>query len=457
MVGNGTVANKKIKEKPMEFYGREREIDELRKERTTSQKYARFTVVTGRRRIGKTQLIRQALDDSVTPYVHLVITKKVEKVQTEAHQHTVERCLGLQFHGTCVRFAELFEELMKESLKRPLTLVLDEFQEFDKVDDAIFGEIAGVWDQYHSKSRINLVVCGSVNRLMNKIFFDDSQPLYGRSTGKLSLMPFDAPVFKRILSDFSPKWKPEDLLDLWTITGGVPRYVELLMENGACDRADMLKVVFGGITSFIDEGRTVLSDEFGKEYGTYFTILSSIASGKTTFAELSNELGSDIGGYLTRLETQFGLVSKRQPLYETVKTKNCHYQVEDCFFRFWFRFVVGHQDLVELNQLDELRKIAMRDFDTFSGYALERYFFWKFQTERKYVKMGAWWDRKGENEIDLVCERPDGGALDFYEVKRDPVRYSPVALQAKTIAFFQKNPSLSRRPFACRGLSLKDM
>lgn len=441
----------------MDFYGREREIDELRKVRETSRKYARFTVITGRRRIGKTQLIRQAFDDGKTDYVHLVITKKMEKVQTAAHQRVAERSLSLQFHGTCARFSELFEELMKESLKRPFTLVLDEFQEFDKVDDGIFGEIAGVWDQYHSKAKINLVVCGSVNRLINKIFFDDSQPLYGRSTGKLTLAPFEVTVLKQILGDFSPKWRSEDLLSLWTITGGVPRYVELLMENGAYNRADMLKVVFGGITSFVDEGRMILSEEFGKEYGNYFTILSSIAAGKTTFSELNNELGTDVGGYLTRLECQFGLIAKKQPVYETVKTKNCHYQIEDCFFRFWFRFVVGHQDLIELNQFDELRKIVSRDFDSFSGYALERYFHWKFMAERKYVKLGAWWDRRGENEIDLVCERPGRGELEFFEIKRDEKRYSPTVLQSKTIAFFQKNPTLSRRPYKCHGLSLSDM
>ena len=62
---------------------------------------------------------------------------------------------------------------------------------------------------------------------------------------------------------------------------------------------------------------------------------------RTTFAELNNELGADVGGYLTRLESQFGLIAKKQPIYETVKTKNCRYQIEDCFFRFWFRFVVG--------------------------------------------------------------------------------------------------------------------
>lgn len=345
---------------------------------------------------------------------------------------------------------------MKESVRRPFTLVLDEFQEFDKVDDGIFGEVAGIWDRYHNASKLNLVVCGSVNRLMNKIFFDDSQPLYGRNTGRLSVRPFEVDVLKEILSDFKKDYAPDDLLSLWAISGGVARYVEQLMENGATDRRRMIDTCFDTITAFLDEGKTILSEEFGKEYGTYFTILSSIASGKTSYAEISNELGVDVGGYLSRLEAQYGLISKRQPLYEKSSNKNCHYQIDDCFFRFWFRFVYGYQNLVEMNQLDELRRIVRRDFDVFSGVALERYFHWKFICEKRYVRMGGWWDRKGENEIDLVCERSDGD-LDVYEIKRDKDRISLADLEIKMDAFFRKNPELKSRGLNVLPLSLADV
>ena len=143
----------------MKFYGRTEELASLRKVRDISHNFARFTVVTGRRRIGKTELVRQAFDDGNGEYLHLVITKKPEKVQCAALQREAVRALKLTIHGTCEHFAELFEELMKESVNRPFTLVLDEFQEFDKVDDGIFGEVAGIWDRYHNASKLNLVVC----------------------------------------------------------------------------------------------------------------------------------------------------------------------------------------------------------------------------------------------------------------------------------------------------------
>ena len=441
----------------MKFYGREKEIGELRKEREISHRFSRFTVVTGRRRIGKTELIRQAFDDGTDPYVHLVITKKTEKVQCGILQRESERRLGIAIHGRCERFADLFEDLMKEAGARPFTLVLDEFQEFDKVDDSIYSEVASIWDKYHNDVKINLVVCGSVNRLMNKIFFDDSQPLYGRNTGKLQLDPFETSTLKKILADFGGNYSKDDLLALWTISGGVPRYVELLMERGATTRDRMIDTVFGGITSFIDEGKTILSDEFGKEYGTYFTILASIASGKTSYSQIVNEVGMDVGGYLTRLETLYGIVSKKQPFNETTSNKSCHYQIDDCFFRFWFRFVFGYSDMIELKRTDALRDIVHRDFSVFAGYALERYFLWKFTEEAEYRRIRGWWDRKGENEIDMVCENASDGRLDFYEVKIDSRRLDMSLLNRKVEAFLTKNPNCRQKIGRLVGLSCDDM
>ena len=109
-----------------------------------------------------------------------------------------------------------------------------------------------------------------------------------------------------------------------------------------------------------------------------------------------------------------------------------------------------------MNQLEELRRIVSRDFDVFSGLALERYFHWKFICEKRYVRMGGWWDRRGENEIDLVCEK-SGGGLDFYEIKRNKARISLSGLETKTEAFLKKNPELKGRGLRFLALSLADM
>lgn len=442
----------------MKFFGRETETAELRRIREASKTAARMTVVTGRRRVGKTELITHALDDGRAPFVYFLITRAPQPVVCENLQAEIARAFGRTMPGRIERFADLFRFVMEKAETTPLTLVVDEFQEFDRTSPEVYGEVAGIWDRMHKTSRINLVFCGSVNRLMHKVFFSHAEPLYGRNTGRLDLKPFPVSTLKEIFAECAgPRRTMPGFLDLWTLTGGVARYVELFMDARAFNRSAMLKTVFGPVTTFVDEGKTVLIEEFGRDYGTYFAILAGIASGRTTFAELSTLLGIDVGGYLTKLERDYSIVTQTRPIFEKTRNKNCHYRINDCFFRFWFRFIYRNQSMIELSRFKELQVLTARDLDAFSGYALERYFFWKFREDTSYTEIGGWWDRKGENEIDLVCEDSINERLDFYEVKRDPRRIDLAALKAKTEAFYAKNPDLRGIAGECRGLSLADM
>lgn len=441
----------------MDFIARENEIAFFRKIRERSCENAQLTVLTGRRRVGKTALLRKALSDGEIPYVHLPITRQSEKTLCLELQEEIERVLDLGILGRSESFRDLFLALMKASKSRRFTVVLDEFQEFDRINSAVFSQVAAIWDEYHVESRINLIVCGSINRLMNKIFFNDGEPLYGRNTGHLQLKPFKISVLKQVMSIYHPGYSADDLLALWTVSGGVARYVDMMVSAKALTRKRMLNEIFSQGSSYLSEGKTILAEEFGTDYGIYFTILSAIASGVTTTAELKNLIGADVNGYLTKLENQYGLVSKKQPVFDKPSGKNCHYQIDDCFFRFWFRFVFKYRNFMELERYEQMREIAMRDFDVFSGYALERYFHWKFVEDTTYTRMGAWWNRKGEDEIDLVCEDEVSGRLDFFEVKRDPARFDAEKLKGKVSAFFRKHPDKEGLLHEIRGLSMEEM
>ena len=441
----------------MDFIAREAEIAFFRKIRERSCENAQFTVLTGRRRVGKTALLRKALSDGEIPYVHLPITRQSEKTLCLELQDEIERVLNLGILGRSESFRDLFLALMKASKSRPFTVVLDEFQEFDRINSAVFSQVAAIWDEYHVESRINLIVCGSINRLMNKIFFNDGEPLYGRITGHLQLKPFKISVLKQVMSIYHPGYTADDLLALWTVSGGVARYVDMMVSAKALTRKRMLNEIFSQGSSYLSEGKTILAEEFGTDYGIYFTILSAIASGVTTTAELKNLIGADVNGYLTKLENQYGLVSKKQPVFDKPSGKNCHYQIDDCFFRFWFRFVFKYRNFMELERYEQMREIAARDFDVFSGYALERYFHWKFVEDTTYTRMGAWWNRKGEDEIDLVCEDEVSGRLDFFEVKRNPTRFDAEKLKGKVAAFFRKHPDKETFLHEIRGLSMEEM
>ena len=172
---------------------------------------------------------------------------------------------------------------------------------------------------------------------------------------------------------------------------------------------------------------------------------------------MKNLLGADVGGYLAKLEDQYSIVVKKQPIFAKSTAKNGHFQIDDCFFRFWFRFVHKLGYLNELGRRDRMLEIAERDFDVFSGYALERYFTAKLVEERRCTRIGGWWDRRGENEIDIVCEDEVAETMGFYEVKVDSSRFDGTRLDEKVAAFFAKNPDKRRFKNTTGLLAVEDM
>jgi len=439
----------------MKFFDRDQEIAKLREIRTRSRESATFTVMTGRRRVGKTELVKAAFADE--PFVYLFVTRSAEADLCEGFKGRVEEFTGRSIPGRITRFRDLFRYLLEISVERPITVVIDEFQDFFRVNSAIFSEMQREWDEFSRRAKINLVVTGSVNTLMNKIFKEKLEPLYGRDTDRLTVRPFGVSVLKEILRFYHPRYSADDLLALWTFTGGVAKYVALLINRKAYSRHKMIEVLLEEDSYFLDEGWAVLVDEFGKDYGTYFSILSAIARGRTSRAEIVNEIGGDVGGYLSRLEDQYGIIAKNQPIFEKTSNKSCRYCLNDNFFRFWFRFVFKHQYLIQVRMFDKLQELVERDYEVFSGHALEGMFRAMFIERQTYSRIGGWWDRKGENEIDLVGENEFTGALDFFEIKRDAKRHDPSLLESKVAAFFRKNPEKHNLKPSLSMLSLADV
>ena len=229
------------------------------------------------------------------------------------------------------------------------------------------------------------------------------------------------------------------------------------MDEGATSMERMVESMIRIGSQFLGEGKALLVEEFGKDYGGYFTVLSSIASGRTRRTEIEQLLGGSAGGYITKLEDDYALITKRQPIFEKSGNKNCVYAINDNFLRFWFRFLWRYAYLLELRYYEEPRGIVVRDYKAFSGHSLEGYFRAKFVDEHAYTRIGAWWDRRGENEIDLVCENEFSRKLDFYEVKRELSRFDPSHLRRKAEAFLAKNPTLRSMEISYGGLSLSDM
>lgn len=414
----------------MKFYNREKELKLLSSIKERSESIAQMTFVVGRRRIGKTSLLKKSIENEDSA-LYLFVTRKNEVLICEEFKEEIERKLRVKLFGAITLFKDLFHYLMGLSENRKFTLVIDEFQEFYSVNPSVYSEMQNIWDSNKGKSKINLILCGSVYSLMKNIFENSREPLFARATERIHLKPFNVNTLKEILADNYPKYNVEDFLAFYTFTGGVAKYVELLVNKKAFTLTKILDEVFRENSLFIDEGRNVLIEEFGKDYATYFSILSLIASSKTSRSEIESILEVSIGGYLERMENDFNLIQKVRPMFSKPGGRNIKYAIVDNFLNFWFRFICKYQSAVEIGNFEYLRSIVERDYPTYSGKILERYFTEKLATLQLYSAIGNHWEKGNQNEIDIVAVNDMKKTVLFAEVKRKRESISLTELQGK--------------------------
>lgn len=437
----------------MKFYDREQEIEILRRNWERSESKSLFTVMTGRRRIGKTALLLQV--EKEQKMLYLYVSKDNEHVLVEKFQAAAERELGLHVYGRMESFAQFFEQMMEYGRENHFTLVLDEFQNFLKVNPAIPSHIQAIWDRYHAGSRVNLVACGSIYSMMHRMFDNEDEPLYGRKDCEIRLMPFRISVIKRILYDYNPIFQPDDLLCLYMLTGGIAKYVSQLMDAGAVTKESMLKMATGLGSPFLSEGTELIMSEFGKDYANYLSILQKIAAGMTVQSQLDCIIGKNTGTYLKNLDEDYNYVHKLQPMFSKPGSRNIRWYIDDCFLRFWFRFVLPNQSLVETGRNELLHEIVDTNYNDYSGLVLEQYFRQKYREEERVTAVGHYWDRKGNNEIDLIALNNLDRTAVVAEVKRNPERYNPSLLQEKYATIKQEFGKYKHVELI--GLSLADM
>lgn len=435
----------------MKFYDREIETETLRHIEATSHEHAQMTVLTGRRRIGKTTLIKHAYEGH--EMIYFFVARKSEALLCQELTQTLRDVLGEDM-GDFTSMARLFGAIMKMASRRHFTLVFDEFQNFKYVNESFFSDMQNIWDSNKESARINLVVCGSLYSMMTKIFDDRKEPLYGRATSRIRLRPFPIHTLREILSDHNPGYAPDDLLAMYMITGGVAKYVEQLVNNNAFTKERIIKEVLSFGSYFIDEGKEVLSDEFGKDYGNYFSIMSAIASGFNERGEIKSFTGIEAGGYLERLENTYDLLYRYRPYLAPENSRNVKYGLKDNFLNFWFRFIYKYRSAVEIGNLDYVREKVMSDYDTFSGWILERYFRQLYRETGLYNTVTNYWERNGSNEIDLIAVNDADKEIVVGEVKRNPERISIHRLEEKAAAIMQKRKGWNASFVA---LSLNDM
>jgi AAA+ ATPase superfamily predicted ATPase len=385
-------------------------------------------MLVGRRRIGKTMLLLKYAQKQ--KFLYLFVSRSSEAVLCRQFQKQASM-IGINIFGDITNFRDLFEQLLLFAKTAAYTLVIDEFQEFEHINKAIFGQIQELWDKHKNSAKLNFIACGSIYSLMTEIFEAQKEPLFGRLTSKLIIKPFTIAVQKQVLKKYNPKYSNEDLLFLYSITGGVPQYMSLLMDAKATTKDKMLDFIVRPESSFLNDGKDLLVSEFGKDYGIYFSILQLIAAGKNSQSEIDSIIGKNTGAYLANLEKQYSLIEKIRPMFSKPESRNAKFRINDNFLRFWFRFIYPNQALIEMGKHKLLKSYISKLYEQYSGLLLEKYFREKFSQDQDFTKIGNYWDNKGENEIDLLAINDFSKTATIAEIKKNKKKLDMSKLEAK--------------------------
>ena len=360
-----------------------------------------MTVVTGRRRIGKTRLIKASLAGET--YLYFFVARMDEPLLCDGFINQIEEVFGQRPVGLVTRFIDVFRYVIELATQQQVNLVIDEFQEFLRINPSVYSEMQNYWDSNREKMQMNLILSGSVYSLMHKIFQDYNEPLFGRATGKMHIRPFEVGTLRKVLQQYAPEYSAADMLTLYTLTGGVPKYVELFVDAEALTQDAMLTLFLDPEAIFLEEGKGVLVQAFGKEYTTYFSILTLIAVGKNSRREVESVIQRNVGGYLQRLEDDYLVIQRRRPMFSNVGTRTIRYYINDEFLHFWFRFIFKNSGVIELRNFNQIRRLIDRDFTTYAGLVLEKLIRQQLAETQQFSAIGHYWQRNGENEIDVIA------------------------------------------------------
>lgn len=391
----------------MNFIGRKSELVALENE---YNRHGGFVVVYGRRRVGKTTLIKEFLKDKNS--IYFLATREVESQSMKRFAGIIARATNNNLINkvSFKDWIDLFRLVADYKPDEKKVLVIDEFPYLVKTNPAFPSIVQNVWDEFLKDSNVMLILCGSLLGMMKKHTLDYDSPLYGRRTAQIRLMPLS---FTDVYAQ--QKLSFENAVMQYSVTGGVPKYMEFFDEN-----TDLVNQIQSNVLSkngFLYEEPNFLLDEEVQVPTNYFSIIKAIADGNHKLGNISGILGLDkstLTPYITTL-IELGFIEKQVPITEKYpeKSRKGLYFISDNFIRFWFRYVYPYKGELELDNqqivLDEIEKDFVKKFVAFSYEDICKNIFAELCKSGSLTfipsKIDSYWlnDFEGDTQIDVMA------------------------------------------------------
>ncbi|MDR2066314.1 MAG: ATP-binding protein [Endomicrobium sp.] len=389
----------------MKFLGRKNELEVLERE---YQRDSSFVVIYGRRRVGKTTLIKEFIKGKNTLY-HLA-TQELEQAALNRFAKSVVEFTHKPHLENIVfsDWRDLFHEIVDYKINEKKVIVIDELPYLVKINEAFPSILQYIWDEMLKDKNIMLILCGSYISMMEKYTLYHDSPLYGRRTAQIRLAPLSFNVARKG-DDF------ETDVEQFAITGGVPKYLEFFTGN---DTNKVIDEVILSKNGFLHEEPAFLLKEEVKEPITYFSILETIAKNKHKSGEIASILAveqTSLSPYLSTL-IDLGFVEKRIPITELneEKSKKGLYYIADNFMRFWFQYLYPYKGELEIDNKqivkEQLKKNFIENFVAFAYEDICKQIFLDFWKSGKIdfspSKIGSYTGKrkKDGNQIDMQID-----------------------------------------------------
>ena len=373
------------------FVGRQNELKQL-DELYCSDKFE-CVIVHGRLRVGKTAFLHEFVKDKRSLYFAAQETSSRENLQNLANCVEAFSREPIAHTPEISSYTEAFDRIFWLSCSERLVLIIDDYEFLTVSHRGISELIRGHIDQWFIDSKLMLIICGSSEPVMEKETLSYGSPFQERRTAQILLHPFTFFETKRYYSDFSPF----DIVVIYGVTGGVPRYLELMDPKIPIERN--IQQTFFDTSSFLfEEPSNILRREV-REPGYYSAVLKSIATGCTKASDIATMVGLDSSACTTHLKNLIAMrfVGKHTPLTEKAGEKTI-YEIEDNMFRFWFRFVPHNISLIKSEIAEKIWRDVARDISVYMGKVFEdicrQWVELRNSADRlpvKFTEIGRWW------------------------------------------------------------------
>ncbi len=390
----------------MRFIGRENELKKLNEE---YKRDGGFVVIYGRRRVGKTTLIKEFMKNKTAFYY--LATEELESQSINRLASVIARTTKntLLQKATFTDWVDLFQVIADYNSNEKKILVIDEFPYLVKMNEAFPSILQNAWDEILKDNNVMLILSGSLIGMMQKYALSYDSPLYGRRTSQIRLAPLS---FNEIYNVQNISF--EHAVEQYSVTGGVPKYLEFFDDNRTL--REQIKDSILSKNGFLYEEPNFLLRSESMTAVNYFSILKTIADGNHKIGKIASVLGlesSSLTPYLSTL-SEFGFIEKRIPITEKnpEKSRKGLYFIADNFIRFWFRYVYPYKGELELDNmqivLDEMDKDFEEKFVAFVYEDVCRMIFTDLCKEKKIEfvpsRIGSYWlnDIEGDTEIDVM-------------------------------------------------------